>query len=190
MKEINCLGMECPLPIIKTKKYFDSIEKGEAIVIVDNKISSDNIVKYAIGCNYNSTVVNKDNKFIITIVKDTITEKLESNDKFVIIVSTDKLGEGDNSLGEILMKGYIYTLSESDILPNKIILLNSGVKLAVNTSPVLDSLIKLKERNVEILSCGTCLDFYGLKDDLSIGNITNMYTIVEVMNSYNKVIKL
>lgn len=190
MKEINCLGMVCPLPVIRTKKYFDSIEKGEAVVIVDNKISSDNIEKYAAGCNYSSTVVNKGNEFIITIVKDNTIKKLENNDEFVIVLSSDKLGEGDDSLGEILMKGYIYTLSESDILPNKIIFLNSGVKLVVNNSPVLDSLRKLKDKGVEILSCGTCLDFYGLKDELSIGNITNMYTIVEIMNSYNKVIKL
>ncbi len=88
------------------------------------------------------------------------------------------------------MKGYLYTLSESDIIPKELIFLNGGVKLTVKGSEVLESLQNLEKRGVKILSCGTCLDFYGIKDNLAIGEISNMYTIVESMNTSNKVIKL
>jgi selenium metabolism protein YedF len=106
------------------------------------------------------------------------------------VVSTDKLGEGNDDLGTILMKGYLYTLSENDIIPKELIFLNGGVKLTVKESEVLESLKTLEKRGVKILSCGTCLDFYGIKEELAIGEISNMYTIVESMNTSSKVIKL
>lgn len=190
MKIIDCKGLNCPLPVINTKKYFDSIENGEAVVIVDNEVARDNINKFAIGCGYKVAVTSENNEFKLTISKEGIVDKREISKDFIIIVSTNKLGEGDEALGEILMKGYIYTLSENDILPSKLVFLNNGVKLATKDSQVLESLKKLEDKSVEILSCGTCLDFYGIKDQLAIGSITNMYTIVEAMNSYGKVIKL
>lgn len=190
MKIIDCKGMNCPLPVINTKKYFDGIDSGKAVIIVDNEVARDNVHKFATGCGYEVLVDGENNEFNITIDKRNAAKKEESNEELIIIVSTNKLGEGDDALGEILMKGYIYTLSENDKLPSKLIFLNSGVKLVVNESQVLESLKKLQDNGVEILSCGTCLDFYGLKEQLALGSITNMYTIVEAMNSNGKVIKL
>ncbi len=157
MKKIDCLGMACPMPVINTKKYFDSIEEGVAEVLVDNEVAKNNICKYAEGCGYNFDASEKEGNYIIKIEKNGENKIEKKEDDFVIVLGTDKLGQGNDDLGTILMKGYLYTLSES------------GVK---------------------ILSCGTCLDFYGIKDDLAIGEISNMYTIVESMNTSNKVIKL
>ncbi|MPQ44189.1 sulfurtransferase-like selenium metabolism protein YedF [Clostridium tarantellae] len=191
MKLIDCKGMICPMPVINTKKYFDSIEKGEAKIIVDNEISKDNICKYAIGCGYKVDFFKENDLFLINIEKNNISKKhLNKDENYALLISSDLLGDGDVNLGEILMKGYIYTLSESDIIPEKLVFINSGVKLTVKGSSVLESLNKLIDRGVEILCCGTCLDFYGIKDGLEVGNITNMYTIVEIINSYGKVIKL
>ena len=173
MKKIDCLGMACPMPVINTKKYFDSIEEGIAEVLVDNEVAKNNICKYADGCGYNFDASEKDGNYIIKIEKNGENKIEKKEDDFVIVVGTDKLGQGNDDLGTILMKGYLYTLSESDIIPKELIFLNGGVKLTV-----------------KILSCGTCLDFYGIKDDLAIGEISNMYTIVESMNTSNKVIKL
>ena len=180
MKKIDCLGMACPMPVINTKKYFDSIEEGVAEVLVDNEVAKNNICKYAEGCGYNFDASEKEGNYIIKIEKNGENKIEKKEDDFVIVVGTDKLGQGNDDLGTILMKGYLYTLSESDIIPKELIFLNGGVKLTVKGSEVLESL----------LSCGTCLDFYGIKDDLAIGEISNMYTIVESMNTSNKVIKL
>lgn len=190
MKIIDCKGLNCPLPVINTKKYFDSIESGEAVIIVDNDVARDNVHKFATGCGYEAVITGENNEFKIAINKKDTTKKEDNTEEFIIVISTNKLGEGDDALGEVLMKGYIYTLSENDKLPSKLIFLNSGVKLAINESQVLESLKKLESNGVEILSCGTCLDFYGVKEQLALGTITNMYTIVEAMNNYGKVIKL
>lgn len=190
MKKIDCLGMACPMPVINTKKYFDSIEEGDAEVLVDNEVAKNNICKYAEGLGYSFSSSEKDGNYIIKIEKSKENKIEKDKDDFIIVIGTNKLGQGDDNLGTILMKGYLYTLSESDILPKEIIFLNGGVKLTVDSSEVLESLKNLEKRGVKILSCGTCLDFYGVKNNLAIGEISNMYTIVESMNSSNKVIKL
>jgi selenium metabolism protein YedF len=108
----------------------------------------------------------------------------------VILVSSDKFGSGDDKLGAVLMKSYMFALSESDVKPETMLFANGGVKLTCEGSDVLESLKSLQENGVEMLSCGTCLDFYGLKEKLSIGNITNMYTIVEKMNKSGNAIRI
>jgi len=193
---IDCKGLNCPLPVVNTKKYFDTIENGAATTIVDNEIAKNNVVKFAENANLEVNVSEKDSLYHITIVKgegqleNFKNEKsFESNEKFTIVVSGDKLGNGDEALGEALMKSYLFALSEADIIPNNLVFLNSGVKLVVEGSLVLESINKLKERGVSIYSCGLCLDFYKIKDKVQVGEITNMYAIIEMMNS-SKTIKL
>lgn len=190
MKRINCIGMACPMPVINTKKYFDSIEVGNAEIIVDNEVAKNNIYKYATGCGYITEVNEEDGNYIIKIEKKVQIKEEKNEEDFVIVVSSDKLGEGNDDLGTILMKGYMYALSENDNIPKQLIFLNGGVKLTINNSAVLESLKNLEKRGVKILSCGTCLDFYDIKEELAIGDISNMYTIVEAMNTAKKVIKL
>jgi selenium metabolism protein YedF len=192
MHTINCSGLKCPQPVINTKKYFDSIEKGEAEVIVDNEVAKINISKFCQNNNLSFSVEEREGLYHIKIAKENCDcQVMESDSKtLVILVTSDKLGEGDDILGTTLMKSYMYALSESDKLPIDLLFLNSGVKLVAEGSEVLDSLIKLKQRGVNIASCGVCLDFYKIKDKLSIGEITNMYTIIEKMNTSANTIKL
>ena len=93
-------------------------------------------------------------------------------------------------LGSVLLKGYFYTLTECNPYPKAILFVNAGIKLTVEESPVLDHIRNLETLGVEILSCGTCLDFYGLKDKLAVGDVTNMYTIVEHMNKASNTIRI
>jgi len=193
---IDCKGLNCPLPVVNTKKYFDTIENGVATIIVDNEIAKNNVVKFAENANLEVNVSEKDSLYNITITKGEgqsqelkIENNFEANEKFTIVVSGDKLGDGDEALGEALMKSYLFALSEADIIPNNLVFLNSGVKLVVEDSLVLESIDKLKERGVSIYSCGLCLDFYKIKDKVQVGEITNMYAIIEMMNS-SKTIKL
>lgn len=192
MHIIDCKGLKCPQPVINTKKYFDSIEKGEAEIIVDNEVAKINISKFCQSNNLNFSVEEKEGFYHIRIAKEDCgcEEMSIDNKNLVILVSSDKLGEGDNTLGSTLMKSYMYALSESNKLPSDLLFLNSGVRLVAEASEVLDSLKKLKERGVNIASCGVCLDFYGIKDKLKIGEITNMYTIIEKMNTADNTIKL
>jgi selenium metabolism protein YedF len=190
---IDCKGLQCPLPVVKTKKYFDSIESGEGTIIVDNLVAKNNVVKFAKGSGNESIVEEKDGLYIIKITKklgEELKVDVKENKKFTLVISTDKLGAGDDKLGDMLMKSYIFALSEADTVPDDLLFINGGIKLTIETSSVLDSLKKLVERGSNILVCGACLDFYNVKDKLSIGEITNMYTIVELMNSADKTIKI
>ena len=192
---IDCKGLQCPIPVVKTKKYFDSIECGESTVIVDNLVAKNNIVKLATGSGYKSVVEEKDQLYFVNITKEknevtneVVTE--QTNKKFTLVLSSDKLGMGDDELGAMLMKSYIFALSEADTIPNDLLFINGGVKLTSSESLVLDSLNKLVQRGTNILVCGVCLDFYNIKDKLAIGEISNMYTIVQLMNNADKTIKL
>lgn len=189
---IDCKGLKCPQPVINTKKYFDSIEEGEATIIVDNEVAKSNIIKFAQNNGFKNVVKEEEGLFHINISKENCNCQIMSfeSGKLTILVSTDKLGEGEEALGKLLMKSYLYALSESDRIPNDLIFLNSGVKLTTEGSDSIDSLKKLIDRGVNILSCGTCLDFYGIKEKLLLGEISNMYTIVEKMNNADKTIKL
>lgn len=189
---IDCKGLKCPQPVINTKKYFDSIEEGQATIIVDNEVSKNNVSKFAESNGFTSEVQEKDGLYYISINKENCSCKpMDFNEKkLTIVVANDKLGLGDDKLGATLMKSYFYALSESDLIPSDLLFLNAGVKLTTEGSDCLDSIKKLQERGVNVLNCGTCLDFYNLKEKLVIGEITNMYTIIEKMNSADKTIKL
>jgi selenium metabolism protein YedF len=190
---IDCKGLQCPIPVVKTKKYFDSIENGVSTVIVDNLVAKNNIVKLAMGSGYKSIVEEKEKLYFIEITKEkceAMNTPIEEVKKFTLVVSTDKLGSGDDKLGVILMKSYMFALSEADLIPNDLIFVNGGVKLTTDDSQVLGSLKKLVERGANILVCGVCLDFYNIKDNLSVGEISNMYTIVQLMNDADNTIKL
>lgn len=191
MKIIDCKGLKCPAPVINTKKYFDTVEKGQAKVIVDNEVAKNNICKLADSNGFTYEVLENGEFFDITVTKENCGCEIMNFDKeTAIIISSDKLGGGDDKLGETLMKSYLFALSESSELPTNLVFLNGGVKLVIEGSPCLESIEKISKEGVNILSCGTCLDFYGLKEKLAIGEITNMYTIVEIMNKAQNTIKL
>jgi selenium metabolism protein YedF len=192
MNTIDCKGLECPQPVINVKKYFDTIKEGSAEVILDNEVAKNNVSKLAQSCGFKYETHEKDGIYSINITKNADTVKLndEISSNPVIVVSTDKLGVGDDKLGAILMKSYLYALSESDTLPTDILFLNGGVKLTTSDSTCIETIKSIKAKGVNIMSCGTCLDFYHLKEKLAVGEITNMYTIVEKMNTSNNCIKL
>lgn len=200
MDIIDCRGLKCPQPVINTKKYFDLIESGEAQVIVDNEVAKNNISKFSQSNNFKYLVEEKEDLYYITVEKNReevkgeesklVINRKEEENGLVIVITSDKLGTGDDGLGSTLMKSYLYALSEADAVPTDLLFLNSGVKLVAEGSEVLESLLKLNKRNVSIASCGVCLDFYKLKEKLQVGEITNMYTIIEKMNKASNTIKL
>ena len=193
--ELDAKGLACPKPVINTKKKLDSIEQGVVEVTVDNEIAKENILKLAKSMNLEVNVLKTEKDSIcIEIIKGEnviIEEKSqESLADTCIFINSDKMGTGNDELGQVLIKGYIYTLTESKTYPKSILFVNSGIKLTTENEATVENLKILQDAGVEILSCGTCLDYYGLKEELKVGTVTNMYTIVESMNNSSKTISI
>lgn len=195
--KIDARGLACPKPVIETKKALEGLNEGNIITVVDNVIARDNVSKLAKSLMLDYTVTEADGNFEISIFKgeyaaqaEDMLQKRPDLANTVILVGSDVMGTGDDVLGAILMKGYFYTLTEYEPFPKAILFVNSGVRLTIEGSPVLEYLNKLMENGTEILSCGTCLDFYHLKELLAVGGITNMYTIVETMQEANNTIRI
>ncbi len=193
MKIVDARGKACPQPVLMTKKEADAGEV-ELTVIVDNETARENILKLGSKLQFNSSVEKKDDGIYIQFAKGSsgLPEGPATNsagskqvnmagDKKGFVVGSDKLGKGSDELGKILMKSFLYTISETKPYPEFIIFLNSGVKLTVSGSESLDDLRKIEQAGVKIVSCGTCLDFFEIKDKLEVGSISNMYDIVELI---------
>ncbi len=202
-KTVDAIGLACPQPVVMTKKALEAKESFNLLeVYVDNEIAVKNVMKYAKSRGLETCYKQKNEKeYLIEInmnEKENFVEIDESkiqcevcNDhsNIVVVISSDKMGEGDPSLGYILIKGFLYALTQLDDLPKTIIMYNGGVKLAIEGSQSLEDLRTLENLGVEILSCGTCLKHYELEDKLAIGSATNMYTIAEKMLQAEKIVK-
>lgn len=190
MVKVDAIGQVCPVPIIMTKNALKDIEEGQVEVSVDNRISLENLQKMSKEMGYDYTVEESGDIFKIVINKMRESVELrESEENTVVVIDSLHMGKGDVELGRILMKGFIYTLSEIEELPKIILFYNEGVKLAIEGAESLQDLKSLEERGVEILSCGTCLNFYGITEKLRVGSVTNMYTILERQMKATRVIK-
>lgn len=194
--DIDARGLACPQPVIATKKALEAITDGMVTILLDNLISKENVVKFATAHGCGVSVINQDGGFLVKISKGAPTPeqatilKVVGSGETVYVITQDTLGNGKVELGTVLMKGFIYTLLEVKPMPKAILFMNGGILLTVEGSPVLENLQKLEQAGVEILSCGTCLDYFEVKDKLAIGGITNMYTIVEMMAAASKAITL
>ncbi|SET75294.1 selenium metabolism protein YedF [Natronincola peptidivorans] len=198
-KEVDARGLNCPLPVIHTKKALEAINTGKVTTIVDNEVAKENISKLAKSMECKIDIQKNQGAYYIDIFKDHSIEKAPAIDlecdslpkkDLVILISKDRFGEGSEELGKVLMKGYIYTLTEVTPFPKAILFLNSGVNLVVEGSEVIEHLRNLEANGVEIISCGTCLDYFKVKNKLVVGGIGNMYTIVEKLNNAKNTIKL
>ncbi|MTI46212.1 sulfurtransferase-like selenium metabolism protein YedF [Sporosalibacterium faouarense] len=195
-KEVDARGQNCPKPVIMTKKALEEINEGTISCIVDNEVAKENVSKLAKSLNFEYEVdKTKEGHFYVHITKGEGSQETEvcipdTLKDMTIVFGSNRMGEGGEELGDILMKGFIYTLTESTPYPSTLVFLNSGVKLTTQGSKSIEDLKTLEENGVEILSCGTCLDYYGIADKLQIGEVTNMYTIVEKMKNATNTIKL
>lgn len=194
MIKVNAIGLTCPMPVILTKNALKNLTEGSVEVSIDNKISKENIEKFSKEMGYSFYTKSEGDIFLIKITKENLSKQntkniLESNENIVVVIHSDKMGEGDSALGETLMKGFIYTLTEMENIPKTIIFYNRGVFLTAQNQSTINDLKSLEDRGVEILSCGACINFYNLEATLGTGSITNMYSIIEKQMNASKVIK-
>ncbi|WKY46863.1 sulfurtransferase-like selenium metabolism protein YedF [Eubacteriaceae bacterium ES3] len=199
---IDAVGKACPMPVVLAKKEIDE-NHGNFIIRVDNQIAIENLKKLARKMNYTTQVAEKDGIFEVSFisgddqvvaVQKVQTPKMEKriieNAQYVVFMGKEMIGDGDLKLGSLLTEMFFYTLSESDDLPESILFMNGGVKIVAAENRTVGHLKTLRERGVNILVCGTCLDFYQLTDSLAIGEVSNMYDITEKMLNAHKVVTL
>lgn len=199
---INAMGDACPIPVVKTKNAIQELEAdgGNVETLVDNEIAVQNLTKMAKQKGYPvQSEKLEPNKYRVVMTIGTPGKTQENSeavcipdrrtDNTVVVISSTCMGEGDDALGTVLMKGFIYAISQQDTLPATILLYNGGAKLSCEDAPTLEDLKSLEAQGVEILTCGTCLNHYGLTDKLKVGNVTNMYDIVEKMTQASRIVK-
>lgn len=193
--QVDARGMQCPKPVIETKKAIEKVNEGTITTIVDNEIAKENVSKLAKSLSYDVSINEVNGEYHVNIYKgilenDFMPKAMNSFRDLVILIGKDSMGEGSKELGDVLMKGYFYTLTEAKPYPKAILFINGGVRLTSEGSEVIDHIRKLESEGVEILSCGTCLDYFSLKDKLMVGGVSNMYTIVEKMNEAKNTIRI
>ena len=192
MKTIDCSGKTCPLPVIEAKKVLEDKEVNEITVLVDNSISRENVMRFLESQGFSVTAMEEKGKHRIEGTRNQETTEqpsITNTKKLLVFVDGETVGRGSEELGAILMRSFLLTLKELNPLPWRIIFINSGVKLAVDGSPYIGALNDLVAIGAEILSCGTCLDYYRVKDRLMVGKISNMYEIESSFLEATNVIK-
>jgi len=192
MKKIDCRGMACPQPVITMKKVLEESEDKKFILIVDNTTARDNVERFAQSQGAVVDIEEKGKDFYLHIQKGSacnLASSVQKAEKVVIYINSDLLGIGEEALGTILMRAFLKTLLDLKPIPSKVIFINSGVRLTTEGSEVLETLKAISEQGVEILSCGTCLDFYGLKEKLKAGVISNMYDIAQSLVEADRLIR-
>ncbi len=197
MHKIDCSGLACPKPVLKAKDFIENNPNDSFQLIVDNKAAKENVSRFLDSRGWEIQVEEEEGRFIITAsppetcpVCEIMSDSLKQSEKILVIIPTNVMGKGDDRLGSSLMKNFIATLKEMGEDLWRIILLNGGVKLAVEGSEVIEDLKALERDNIDILVCGTCLDFYGLLDKKQVGTTTNMLDIVTSMQVATKVIRI
>jgi len=203
-KRIDAVGKQCPMPVILAKKALEETSEGGTVtVVVDNDIAVQNLSKLAVQKQYGfvSRETGKNlyevRMTVGTADKEQTAEKTgkrtdnirERTGDTVVVLSSDKMGEGDEVLGKMLMKGFVFALTQLDQKPDRMLLFNNGAKLSCEGSDALNDLKTLEEGGTEILTCGTCLNHYDLEEQLAVGEVTNMYMIAETMMQASQIIK-
>lgn len=199
MITVNAMGDNCPIPVIKTKKAMAALTGPETIeVLVDNEIAVQNVTKMASSSGGKVTSEKlEDAEYKVTIEMEGApaadgAEAVcapDARDNTVVVVSSDRMGSGNDELGKVLIKGFIFAVTQLDTLPKTMLFYNGGATLTTEGSDSLEDLKSLEAQGVEIMTCGTCLDYYGLKDKLAVGTVTNMYSIVETMAKAGRIVR-
>ena len=204
MITVNAIGDSCPTPVVKTLNAIRELKSADVVeTLVDNEIAVQNLTRMANQKGYavkSEKLADKEFKVTITVgepvqdqsaAAEDVVCVLPSNHKknTVVVISSKAMGHGGDELGTALMKGFIYALSQQEQLPSTILFYNGGASIPCQGSVSLEDLKSMEAQGVEILTCGTCLNFYGLTDQLAVGQVTNMYTIVEKMTGADLIVK-
>ena len=204
MIKVNAIGDVCPIPVVKTLNAIKELKGADVIeTLVDNETAVQNLIRMADkkGCPVKSEKISdKEFKVVIEVGEAALAQPVDTENvvcelpksgkkNTVVVISSKAMGHGGDELGTALMKGFIFALSQQETLPTTILFYNGGANIPVEGSVSLEDLKNMEAQGVEILTCGTCLNFYGLTEKLAVGEVTNMYTIVEKMMGADLIVK-
>ena len=202
-KRIDCMGMACPLPVINAKKAIESFtEDGTLSVKVDNETAVENLTRLGEHNGFAVTSEKNGEKEYTVVMQvkaaaagkaevpaEAVSCALPAKGGKVVVLSANTMGSGDEQLGKKLMKAFIFALTNQDEAPEKVICYNSGAYLTTEDPDTIKELKSLEEAGTVVMTCGTCLDFYGLKEELQVGIVSNMYDIVEAQMQAGLIIR-
>lgn len=204
-KELNCKGLACPQPVLETKKALAELPEGASLtVIVDNPAARENVTLFATNAGHRVEAKENGGEFILNITKgragliqerksafnEKTQEKPAPGGRPTYLITSNLFGQGSPDLGQVLMKSLFVTLAEGQAPPETLIFINTGVYLSTQGSEVLAHLQKLSAKGTTVLSCGTCLDYYKLREKLAVGRVSNMYEISEQLARAEKIITI
>lgn len=198
-KTVDARGLACPQPVVLAKQALETNEKVK--VIVDNETALENVKRLGtkLGCEMKVEKEN-DNIYKIKLTRrDGLAGLKEefvpscgtapaASGPFVVVFSANTMGRGNDELGSVLIRAFMHTVAEQAVKPDVMIFYNTGVRLTVHGSEVLDDLKQLESKGVQLLVCGTCLNYFELKDKLAAGTVSNMYDILETMSRAGRLI--
>lgn len=200
-KFVDARGMACPLPVVNAKKAAEALAPGDTLIVrVDNEIAVQNLQRFAAHMGYSAGGEKQSEKdYTVTMRIGGAAEDQHQPETacapdtrkkgMLVVLSANTMGTGDETLGKALMKSFVFALTKQDVLPETVLCYNTGAYLTSEGADTLEDLKLLESEGVTILTCGTCLDYYGLKDKLAVGGVTNMYDIVERMEAAAAIVR-
>jgi len=197
--ELDCRGLACPAPVLKTKQKIENEGLSEISVIVDNPASKENVSRFLGSQKFEVSVEQRGPDYYVTGRQGTAATASEpptapqpdtEKRKIMVMIATDRMGYGDDTLGKLLLINFIKTLAEMGDELWRLVFVNNGVKLTIGASEVLDVLKGYEKEGLAILVCGTCLNYFNLLDKKEVGVTTNMLDIVTAMQLADKVINI
>lgn len=213
IKTVDARGLACPIPVVNAKKAAEEMQEGDSlIVLVDNEIAVQNLQRFAKQKGFEASSEKKAEKEYEVMIQITagLQEIKEQEPSaavgedakediacaadsrkcgLLVVLSANTMGTGDEKLGKALMKAFVFALTKQDRLPETILCYNSGAYLTCEGADTLEDMKLLEAEGVNIMTCGTCLDFYGIKEKLAVGSVTNMYEIVEKMETADSIVR-
>lgn len=194
MNKLDCRDLKCPHPVVEARKQLLDAPGQPLQILVGDAVARENVTRMAASMGYATEDETVEGGFSLTLKPGDspsaeTTEATPAQGKTVIYIGSDQMGQGSEELGQVLMRNYLMTLTELTTLPDQMFLVNGGVKLACQGSDVLEALDRLACNGVDIASCGLCLDYFEIKEDLQVGRITNMLEIAEAQQQAGRIIK-
>lgn len=194
---VDARGLGCPQPVILAKKALE--QHARIVVYVDNEAARENVRRLGakLGCEVtidrqpdgsHHLHLSRGETAVAAGDDPTTRCQVKTDGAYVVAIAGDTMGRGNDELGALLMKAFIHTLLQLEALPDRILFYNAGVKLAARGSDVIDDLQQLAEAGVELLLCGTCVNFYGLAGQTLVGSITNMFEIAGSLAAANRLV--
>ena len=199
---VDAVGEQCPIPVVKALRALrEMTEPGTLEVRVDNETAVQNLTRMAAGQKLPVRAEQQGERlFAVTLeVAEPLGQapaeepelvcRPDARGGLLVAVDTDAMGRGSEELGRTLMKGFLFAVSQLPMLPKTMLFYNGGAKLTTEGSASLEDLKKLEEQGVEILTCGTCLNYSGIADKLAVGEVTNMYVICQKLEQASRVVR-